>query len=197
MKVIKRNQLIILVMSFMLITAGYLNFTSNNNIETNEKIAEIGDATLVSTIPETEKSDVEEEVDNIIDTSKKEDNEEYMDTFSQDQYFIKSKLERDTMYSQLLETYQEIYNNINSTAEQKTEAMREISNISNLKNAIMIAENLITAKGLEDVVIFVNSSSVSVIIKAQELSSDQIAQIQNIVSRELNIGIETIHISIK
>lgn len=31
MKIIKRNQLIILIMSLMLITAGYLNFTADNN----------------------------------------------------------------------------------------------------------------------------------------------------------------------
>lgn len=30
MKIIKRNQLIILVISLMLITAGYLNFTADN-----------------------------------------------------------------------------------------------------------------------------------------------------------------------
>lgn len=31
MKIIKRNQLIILVISLMLITAGYLNFTTDNS----------------------------------------------------------------------------------------------------------------------------------------------------------------------
>ena len=39
MKIIKKNQLIILVISLMLITAGYLNFTSNNN--TVKTVAEI------------------------------------------------------------------------------------------------------------------------------------------------------------
>lgn len=33
MKVLKRNQLIILVIALMLVTAGYLNFTSKNNQE--------------------------------------------------------------------------------------------------------------------------------------------------------------------
>ena len=61
----------------------------------------------------------------------------------------------------------------------------------------MIAENLIIAKGFEDVVIFVNEQSVSVIIKAEELKQEEVAQIQNIVSRELNAGAEMIHISNK
>ena len=46
MKILKKNQLIILVISLMLVTAGYLNFTAtdNNNISGNT-IAELGDAT--------------------------------------------------------------------------------------------------------------------------------------------------------
>ena len=35
MKILKRNQMIILVISLMLVTAGYLNFTSNNEKNTD------------------------------------------------------------------------------------------------------------------------------------------------------------------
>jgi len=149
MKIVKRNQLIILVMSLMLITAGYLNFDANSSAETGKQISEVGDATLVSVIPEMEKlteslKGDEEETNN--EQSKQEQEEVETASKAQDEYFIKSKLERDSMYSQMLETYQEIHNNSNSTAEQRTEAVKEITNISNTKNAIMIAENLIMAK---------------------------------------------------
>ena len=96
-----------------------------------------------------------------------------------------------------METYQEIYNNANATAEAKTDAITKINSINNTKNAIMIAENLILAKGFENVVIFANEGSISVVIKAEELKSEEVAQIQNIVSRELNVGAEIIHISNK
>ena len=43
----------------------------------------------------------------------------------------------------------------------------------------------------------VNDDSISVIIGKEELSQDEIAQIQNIVSRELKAEIDNIHISIK
>ena len=62
------------------------------------------------------------------------------------------------------------------------------------KNAIMICENLISTKGFDNCVIFVNVDSISVIVKAQELKADEIAQIQNIVSREMDAKIENIHI---
>jgi len=97
----------------------------------------------------------------------------------------------------MLETYQEIYNNQNATAEQKEKAIDEIANINKMRNSIMIAENLVLAKGFQDIVIFANSNSVSIIIKAETLEPEQIAQIQNIVSRELGVGAETINISTK
>lgn len=201
MKILKRNQLIILVMALILVTAGYLNYTSTNEnanlVMTSEIIADLGDATLVSS-----NSMVEDEVqsNNILEDNT-EDNilkENIIETVArEDEYFISSRLDRDGMYSQMLETYQEIYNNTTSTAEQKNTAIAEIANINKTKNAIMISENLIKTKGFDDVVIFVNTNSVSVIIKAEEIGEEQIAQVQNIVSRELDIGAEIIHISTK
>ena len=61
----------------------------------------------------------------------------------------------------------------------------------------MICENLLKTKGFENSVIFVNEESISVIIGVQELKEDEIAQIQNIISRELHAEIENIHISTK
>ena len=61
----------------------------------------------------------------------------------------------------------------------------------------MICENLIQTKGFENSVVFVNGESVSVIIETSELSKEQVAQIQNIISREMNAKAENIHISNK
>jgi len=222
MKILKRNQLIVLLISLMLITAGYLNFTANQENIMTSTIADrsdtaIGDAELVSTIPheenvieETNANTVVEnnvEENTIQETNVTEDTEEAassitneaetVQTNTEDYYFTTAKLERNTMYSESLETYQEMYNNINATTEAKADALSKINNINNTKNAIMIAENLIIAKGFEDVVIFSNEGSVSVIVKIAELKQEEVAQIQNIVSRELNVGADIIHISNK
>lgn len=219
MKILKRNQLIILVISLMLITAGYLNFTANQENMQTSTIADrndtaIGDAQLVSTIPKENEENIVENLinqsqtnneientnNNIEQTSNsniKSEEDKTSEEKKDDFYFTNSKLERNTMYSENLETYQEMYNNTNASAEQKSDALTKINNINNTKNAIMIAENLIIAKGFEDVVIFVNEGSVSVIVKIEELKQEQVAQIQNIVSRELNVGAEIIHISNK
>lgn len=101
------------------------------------------------------------------------------------------------MYSQMLESYQKILESSNVADSQKQIASQEIANINNKKNAIMIAENLIKNKGIEDTIIFINDKSISVIAKASNLSDEQIAQIQNIIGRELNAEADNIHISTK
>ena len=204
MKILKRNQLIILVISLMLVTAGYLNFTSTNAQDnTKETVAELGDATLVNSNKIENENVVENSVEQETPKEEKTEEEELVKptnaetTPKEDTYFTTSKLERENIYSQMLETYQEIYNNANSTQEQKEKAIGEIAKINERRNAIMIAENLILAKGIENVVIFANENSVSVIAKAETLEPEKIAQIQNIVSRELEVGAEIISISTK
>ena len=113
-------------------------------------------------------------------------------------YFSESRLEREKMYSQMLETYQKIIDSTVIQADQKSIAVKEIDKISKQKNGISIAENLIKNKGFEDVVIFCNEDSVSVIIKSNiSLSKEQVAQIQNIVTRELNAKQKNFNISNK
>lgn len=202
MKIIKKNQLAILVISLMLITAGYLNYDTNYNkqigketstsLDKSISLAALGDAELVS----TNVTDENKEEGNIQDTNA-ENVEETASNADSGDYFVKSKLERNVMYSQMTSRYQEIINSSNQVAEQKAVATQEINKINELQNAIMIAENLLTTKGFNDNIIFVNGNSISVIIGKKELATEEIAQIQNIISRELGAEVDNIHISMK
>ena len=97
----------------------------------------------------------------------------------------------------MIESYQKILTNNQLTAEQKESAQKEIEKINAKKNAIMISENLIKNKGFENVLIFINDESVDVIIQAETLLQEQIAQIQSIIQRELKVDATDIHISNK
>lgn len=202
---LKKGSVAIYVVALMLVTAGYWSYISNasqtletvsvsQNNENNENINDenLGDATLVSNneLLEDDKLEEKENVDETTNTASKSN--------SEDAYFQESKLSRDTMYSQTLETYQEILNNSNVSEEQKAIVTQEITDLNREQNAIMICENLIFTKGFSNCVIFVNVDSISVIIETQEqLKADEIAQIQNIISREMNAKVENIHIMTK
>ena len=256
MKFFKKNQIIIYVIALMLVTAGYLSYTTNMQdltanagVETAEA-KNIGDAQLVSSevlanntndINSIENSTANDNsnslnnsnitgnqtIDNTISTTASEENStENMQNSqnSQDsqiaqdnnsetnntdnivqtnanttssEYFTTSKLERDTMYSQMIETYEKVLNSSNALETQKQTATDEITKINNTKNSIMICENLIGTKGFNNNVIFVNGNSITAIIGATELKPEEVAQIQNIIAREMNASIENIHIAIK
>ena len=70
----------------------------------------------------------------------------------------------------------------------------EITKLNNEQNAIMIAENIIKTKGVDDLIILVNGDSVNVVVGGEELEKETIAQIQNIITRELGTDIGNIHI---
>ncbi len=228
MKLFKKNQVIIYIIALMLMTAGYLNYTTNqqgDSVETSMKmeaddtqVADIGDAKLVnsndvitnetqntleennknSTIDNSTTNTIKNETANTSSNSTNtENNTVETSSNNSNDYFTKSKLERDTMYSQMLETYEKVINSSNASETQKQSATQEITKINNIKNSIMICENLIKTKGFENSVVFVNGESISVIIGASELSKEQVAQVQNIISREMNAKIENIHIANK
>lgn len=208
MKIIKKNQLTILVLALMLVTAGYLNYNSNQTVTTEGKIASIGDATLVSSnIVETNESSnsvnsnsIENKVENnnITNNTENIDKTNTVNTNSEvrnnENYYSASRLERDTMYSQMLESYQKILDSTTTSSKQKEEAQKEITNINNIKNAIMISENLIKTKGFEDCLVYSNDDSINIVIKKEKLSKEDTAQIQSIIAREMNAKIENIHI---
>ncbi len=223
MKLLKKNQVIIYVIAIMIMTAGYLNFTTNANdnqsIETSMQmeakddtlLADIGDATLVNsndvvtgeeTTPTSENQVKNESENSNNEGTEQEETQKGKEVqtnseVTKDDYFVQSKLERDTMYSQMLETYEKVLNSSNSLETQKQTATQEITRINELKNSIMICENLIKTKGFENSIIFVNDKSISVIVESEELKPEDVAKIQNIISREMKADIDNIHISTK
>lgn len=205
MKILKKNQIIIFVIAFMLIAAGYLNYTTGDQkdflatskIMDSEEVAGIGDAKLVSSNSVQDETNVTNQEQNDIVENNENVKEVSNSNGTLDDYFISSKLGRDTMYSQMIENYEKILQNETISSEQKAIAQTEIKKINEVKNSIMITENLIKTKGFDDVVIFVNDVSVNVIIRAEKLEQEEIAQIQNIATRELKVDINNVHITNK
>ena len=220
LKVIKKNQLTLLVFVLMLVTAGYLNYNSNQNITTSTEIASLGDATLVSSnaIVENETKEnnnatnevkntietnselVENNAENSTDNNIKEKNSVTTNAEAENSnsdYYSTSRLERDKMYSQTLESYQKILDSNTTSNKQKETAQKEIVKVNNIKNSIMISENLIKTKGFEDCIVYSNKNSVDVVIKKDKLKKEETAQIQSVVAREMNVKISQIHIMTK
>lgn len=196
-----------------MIFVGYFNYNldqidKEDTIQvasTNE--VNIGDVQLVNSEPLdvcaiVSNENLEESVytnENVVENVKSTDSklQDNINTSEEDDYFEETRIERDRMYSEMLETYQDLVSSQETPSDQKAIAVQEISNITNIKNGIMIAENLIKNKGFEDVVILVNNGIVSVVVKTYTLNQEQVSKIQNIIERELKIEAKNINISNK
>lgn len=195
---------------------GYANFSNNSsNIMSNSVPTSvtnnIGDVQLVSSssaIVENDESLEAPLVENTVGLVENENvnqnnenlqNSETVQTSNSDNsnYFAELKMQRNEMFSKNIETYQKIVDSETISSEQKSIAVQEIEKINNLQNSMKTAEELIKLKGFEDVVILSSNEKISVIVRIAVLSDSQVAQIQNIVSKEFNTEISNITISNK
>ena len=203
------KQIVLTLIAFFLIMIGYLNYNfDQRKLETVEVASEtdsnkssirnetnLGDVQLVNSEPEGAIVSNDDLDGNI--TKEENGNEVIEENYVAD---VKNNYEDNNNYdeySETLETYQNLVNSNETPSDQKAIAVQEISNITRVKNGIIIAENLIKNKGFEDVVILENAGMVNVIVKSISLNQEQISKIQNIIERQLGIEAKNINISNK
>lgn len=191
--IIKKKEVLLGLLAIFFMIVGFISYNPIANKEyskiadvTNYSETKLGEATLVSS---------NEVVENVADENQTSENT--ITENVQKDYFLEARMNRDSIYSESLETYENLLESSSVTNDQKAIAQNEISNITNEKKTIQSTESLIKMKGFEDVVIFKNSESVSVVVKSDVLLPEQVAQIQNIVEREFKINGKNINITNK
>ena len=183
-KVIKKNQILIVAVLLMLVVAGYLNYQydpySVYDVELTGVIEDnLGDAIFVN--------------GNGIEN----DNYDSVETSASEEYFIQTKIDRTNSYAEQIEIYEKMIENPNISEEQKNLAQDQIRKINSERDAITISENLLKIKGFSKVILLVNDGSINIVIDEDNLSSKQIAQIQNIIQHEFDANVENIHITVR
>lgn len=199
--IFRKNQVIITALAIMIAVAGYLNFAEEKgattetatygelgNVEDTSQIDlgltesdpdyEISDATLAEAENETEVGDAVL-VGNTIGSD----------------FFSSARLNREQTRAKNKEMLMEIVNNANVSEAQKQEAVDTVVKLTNIAEKETATENLLAAKGFSDVVVSIVDDSVDVIVNANDLTEQQIAQIEDIVKRKTEISAENIVIS--
>jgi stage III sporulation protein AH len=109
-------------------------------------------------------------------------------------FFIQSRLDRDKNRSFYIETLNGIVADDNIEKEVREMAQTEMIALIKRSETERIIENLIKAKGFKDALVIMSDESVNVIVDSQELTTAQVAQIKDIVSREASVGADKIKI---
>lgn len=108
--------------------------------------------------------------------------------FSNNDKISSFRNDRDNMYSELANNYSQIVNNSNSSSDTISEYQQKLSSLIEEKNQVLMVENVIKSKGIDDVVIVItNQEKANVILKIDELTETLVAQIMQTIVDQLNI----------
>ncbi|MGI6142609.1 MAG: SpoIIIAH-like family protein [bacterium] len=107
-------------------------------------------------------------------------------------FFIEYRLERERVRSQQMDMLREIVHNPNSEPESRKEAYDILLQISQNLEREMELEGLIKAKGFRDAVVFINLEQVHVVVKAEDLEKNQVAQLGDLVQGMCAVPLEAI-----
>lgn len=110
-------------------------------------------------------------------------------------YFSSAKLAREQSRAKNKETLMEIINNKSLDAKEKKTAVNQVAAITDAAEKENAAELMLEAKGFEDAVVNITDDSADIVINAGELTSQQIAQVQDIVKRKAGIAADKIVIT--
>lgn len=189
---LKRGKIALLSLTLMLLIAGYINYKYNpereknlgKTIYVNGKDSYMYENVSIYNEEESSISNVEEK-SNV--TGNSNSNEDAISVFRYD---------RDNMYSELEENYRSTISNTNTSKERINDYQDKLNKLIEEKNLISMVENVILSKGIEDIVIIPTSNNnLNVVIKSkEEIPSDLMAKIQQIIVDQL--GVEASKISI-
>ena len=110
-------------------------------------------------------------------------------------YFESAKLSREQTRAKNKETLLKLVNSKTASDAQKEKAMNEIVAMTAVNEKETATENLLAAKGFDETVVTIVNDSVDVIVNAEELTEQQIAQIEDVVKRKAECTSDKIVIS--
>lgn len=109
-------------------------------------------------------------------------------------YFQTYRTTRESTRDQEMLYYDAIISNETSTDEAvKNAENSKLALISQMEKELVV-EGLIKAKGFEDCVVTISDVNVNAVVKADELTSTEVAQIVAVIQSQLKTGIENIKI---
>ena len=215
-RLFRKNQIIITSLAIMIVIAGYLNFTADQTkpvkqeaaAETAEKIREeniqaeeaaAGVEADITSFPDEDLASVSAEAESTADTETPEGEKVgeavLTSSASAGAFSASAKLNREQVRSKNEASLLEIINNTDISEDMKADAIASMNRLTDRAEKELDAELLLEAKGFKDSVVSINDDSVDVIVGAAEITDEQKAQIEDIVTRKTERNVSDIVIT--
>ncbi len=218
MKDFGKKQIIVIALVVMIGIAGYINWTYKNKNEaaipaTAEYGTDLSEYVLEDgTIIIDSKTQDGEEIQEFVTTDENGDVSMVSEAVFNDgtatakkeqatpanvgntSYFSVARVEKQKARSEAVDIYNGLINNANSSAEAKTKAEQDISNVAKFTEQETMLENLIKAKGFEEAVVYLSGDDARVVVKSKGLVPAQVAQIKDVILQNAELSAEQIKI---
>ena len=189
MKIIKRSQLALLSLSFMIMIAGYINYKYDP-----EREKDLGQTVHVSGADVFLYDNIGSNSNNVSIYTESNTNTNNSKKYTESS-LATFRSQRDNMFSELEETYKAAISSEQDTST-KEQYQEKLADVIKRKHVISIVENLIKSKGIKNLVIVPTGDNVNVIVESEKkLTETEIALIEKIIQDELGVDADKITIT--
>ena len=208
MMVFKRREVLIVALILLIGIAGVINWNADKTPTDNDAVVVAssdaimfdnaslpGDLTAEDVYDTYDAVDFEDTIEHSAQEADTTIGEaQYVSASATNSYFAEASMSREASRSKSIEMLTAVVDNQNTDAQGKSDAQAQILKIASITDKENICENLIKAKGFEQVVVFINEDIANVTVKTIGLTSTDTAKIQEIIASQTDIAIKNIKI---
>lgn len=200
MKLLKKNQLVITTLAGLIAVAGYLNHVERAEKEGSLAGVQVEESTkegesVAGAMEPAEDVAVSDIESNDVEMSGEPGEALLVNAAGNVEFIVEAKLAREEVRANNKATLMEIVNNEKLTQEEKKAAVDQVVKLTENAEKEASAENMIQAKGYENVAVTITDEGVDVMVVTEELTDVQRAQIEEIVKTKANVTADKITIT--
>ncbi len=167
---INKRQIVFLSLALVVCIAVYLNWRFLNNVDMDESMVPV------------ENGAVQENVEE----GKTLGQAQLVETVAKDvtAYFTECRMNKQQTRDEALELLKSVADSEDSTTETKEKANNDMIAMAKTTDVEGTIESLVKAKGFTDCMVYISDEAVNVVVASSGLSSEQAAQINEIVISE-------------
>ncbi len=159
------------------------------NSDDKDKAEETADVTVV----DSKDSEADEVKEKALETSKEIEKQLISEeNLSKSTYILDMKMTREKQRNDLSEELNEIINNPSTTDKSREEASNMKLQLVKYQETELKIENLLSAKGFENALVYIGEEKVNVVVNKEDLSKSEAAQIFDLVSEQSGVSYEQI-----
>lgn len=197
-RIFKKNQIIIATLAVMIAIAGYLNYSGRLFGDSQDGTAEANADLANQELLDISQDDLETSEEDIVSTDSEAEGtpgEAVLTSGTAETTVAQAKVTREQVRAQNKETLQAIIDNTNLSDAEKQDAVAQMVQLTEISEQEAAIETLMASKGFSESVVSLDADSADIVVKADELTDANRAQIEDIVTRRTEIAPENIVIT--